>query len=66
MTGEEAVARYPGLRLPRDFACLLEKDGGILLADKALATVQVWCENDCYTDLSHDTKNRRTHLVLQP
>ena len=41
MTGEEAVARYPGLRLPHDFLCVLEKDGGILLADKALAAAQV-------------------------
>ncbi len=41
MTGEEAMVRYSGLRLPRDFLCVLEKDGGILLADKALATLQV-------------------------
>jgi len=41
LSGDEANSRYPGLKLPSDFSCVLEKDGGILLASKALAAVQV-------------------------
>lgn len=33
--------KYPGLKLPSDFDCVLESEGGILLADKALTAVQV-------------------------
>lgn len=40
-SGAEANAKYPGLKLPRDFDCVLESEGGVLLADKALRAVQV-------------------------
>ena len=40
-SGEEANRRYPQLKVPPDFICVFEKDGGILLADKALAAFQV-------------------------
>ena len=39
--GEEAKSRYPQLKIPADYRCVFEKDGGILLADKALAAFQV-------------------------
>lgn len=40
-TGEEANRRYPQLKIPADYRCVFEKDGGILLADKALTAFQV-------------------------
>ena len=40
-SGEEANRRYPQLKLPADYKCVYDKDGGILLADKALAAFQV-------------------------
>ena len=41
-SGSEANRRYPDqLTLPSDYMCIFEKDGGILLADKALAAIQV-------------------------
>lgn len=39
-SAEEANSRYPGLRLPGNFTCVLENYGGILLADKAVSTLQ--------------------------
>ena len=41
-SGAEANRRYPQqLRLPPDFRCVMEKDGGILCADKCWAALQV-------------------------
>ena len=40
-SGEEANRRYPQLTLPAKYECVYDKDGGILLADKALAAFQV-------------------------
>ena len=41
-SGSEANRRYPDqLTLPSDYMCIFEKEGGILLADKALAAIQV-------------------------
>ena len=47
-SGSEANRRYPDqLTLPSDYMCIFEKEGGILLADKALAAIQV-STLDCY------------------
>ena len=41
-SGSEANRRYPDqLTLPRDYKCVFEKDGGILLASKAVGAMQV-------------------------
>ena len=41
-SGSEANRRYPDqFTLPSDYMCIFEKEGGILLADKALAAIQV-------------------------
>lgn len=40
-SGEEANKKYPQLKIPAEYMCVFEKDGGILLADKALAAFQV-------------------------
>ena len=41
-TGSEANRRYPDqLNLPSHYKCVIEKDGGILCANKAVAALQV-------------------------
>ena len=41
-TASEANKKYSNqLKLPESFSCVIEHDGGILKADKALATLQV-------------------------
>ena len=41
-SGSEANRRYPDqLTLPSDYKCVFEKDGGILLASKAVGAMQV-------------------------
>ena len=43
MSGREANKRYPQqLKLPEDYLCAFEEDGGILRASKAVAALQVW------------------------
>ena len=40
-SGSEANSRYPQqLNLPENYKCVFEKDGGILRASKAVATMQ--------------------------
>ena len=47
-SGSEANRRYPDqLTLPSDYKCVFEKDGGILLASKAMGAMQV-CEVRMY------------------
>ena len=42
MSGREANERYPQqLKLPDNYTCVLEEDGGLLQAAKAVATLQV-------------------------
>ena len=44
------MSRYPHqLALPSDYKCVLEEDGGILLATKAVDALQVHCYllSDC-------------------
>ena len=39
--GEEANRRFSVFKLPAEFKCVYDKDGGILLASKALTAFQV-------------------------
>ena len=42
LTAEEVNSRYSEqLQLPADYKCVYEGDGGVLLADKAVAAYQV-------------------------
>lgn len=42
LTGKEVNQRYPGLlNLPCDLKAVFDKDAGVLLAGKALRTIQV-------------------------
>jgi sarcosine oxidase len=36
LTGAEVNARYPGYRLPDDFAAVFQKDGGFVLSERAI------------------------------
>ena len=39
------MRRFPhSFKLPSDHECVFEKDGGILLATKAVALIQVCCK----------------------
>ena len=45
-SGKEANRRYPHqLKLPDNYSCVFEDDGGILRANRALAALQVF--NTC-------------------
>ena len=41
LSSAEANKRYPPLKIPNDYGCVFENDGGILLADKAVKAIQV-------------------------
>ena len=52
MSGAEANARYPDqLKLPDGYICAFEGSGGILRANKAVATFQVRTSFDFYSCL---------------
>ncbi len=48
------MSKYPQFQLPQDHEGVFEKDGGLLMATKAVGTLQVRLWLLCWLSLVHD------------